>query len=81
MGYCQGKFVSGENLPWQDALANPEMLIACQFQSRYFRTDFKYPQAVRRLIYTTNAIVSFNRQLRKVTKAKMAIYFAGRTPE
>ena len=81
MGYCQGKFVSGENLPWRDALANPEMLIACQFQSRYFRTDFKYPQAVRRLIYTTNAIVSFNRQLRKVTKAKMAIYFAGRMPE
>ena len=68
-------------MPWQDALTNPEMLIACQYQSRYFRTDFKYPQAVRRLIYTTNAIVSFNCQLRKVTKAKMAIYFAGRMPE
>lgn len=46
------------------------MLIACQYQSRYFRTDFKYPQAVRRLIYTTNAMEGFNRQLRKVTKAK-----------
>ena len=33
-------------------------------------TDFKYPQEVRRLIYTTNAIEGFNRQLRKVTKAK-----------
>ena len=29
-----------------------------------------YPQEVRRLIYTTNAIEGFNRQLRKVTKAK-----------
>ena len=33
-------------------------------------TYFKYPQEVRRLIYTTNAIEGFNRQLRKVTKAK-----------
>ena len=33
-------------------------------------TYFKYPQEVRRLIYTTNAIENFNRQLRKVTKAK-----------
>ena len=31
---------------------------------------FKYPQEVRRLIYTTNAIEGFNRQLRKVTKSK-----------
>ena len=31
-------------------------------------TYFKYPEAVRRLIYTTNAIEGFNRQLRKVTK-------------
>lgn len=33
-------------------------------------TYFKYPQEVRTLIYTTNAIENFNRQLRKVTKAK-----------
>ena len=33
-------------------------------------TYFKYPQELRRLIYTTNAIEGFNRQLRKVTKAK-----------
>ena len=33
-------------------------------------TYFKYRQEVRRLIYTTNAIEGFNRQLRKVTKAK-----------
>ena len=33
-------------------------------------TYFKFPEEVRRLIYTTNAIEGFNRQLRKVTKAK-----------
>ena len=31
---------------------------------------FKYPEAIRKLIYTTNAIEGFNRQLRKVTKSK-----------
>ena len=33
-------------------------------------TYFKYPQEVRTLIYTTNIIEGFNRQLRKVTKSK-----------
>ena len=33
-------------------------------------TYFKYPEAVRHLIYTTNTIEGFNRQLRKVTKSK-----------
>jgi transposase-like protein len=33
-------------------------------------TYFKYPAELRRLIYTTNTIEGFNRQLRKVTKAK-----------
>jgi len=33
-------------------------------------TYFKYPQEVRTLIYTTNSIEGFNRQLRKVTKNK-----------
>ena len=33
-------------------------------------TYFKYPQEVRRLIYTTNTIEGFNRQLRKVTKSR-----------
>jgi len=33
-------------------------------------TYFKYPQEVRTMIYTTNAIEGFNRQLRKVTKNK-----------
>ena len=43
--------------PWRDNWAN-------------LSTYFKYPQEVRRLIYTTNAIEGFNRQLCKVTKAK-----------
>ena len=33
-------------------------------------TYFKFPQELRKLIYTTNAIEGFNRQLRKVTKTK-----------
>ena len=33
-------------------------------------TYFKFPEELRRLIYTTNAIEGFNRQLRKVTKSK-----------
>lgn len=33
-------------------------------------TMFEYPAEIRRMIYTTNAIESFNRQLRKVTKSK-----------
>lgn len=33
-------------------------------------TYFKFPQEIRQLIYTTNTIEGFNRQLRKVTKAK-----------
>ena len=33
-------------------------------------TIFKYPSEIRRLIYTTNPIESFNRGLRKVTKNK-----------
>jgi transposase-like protein len=33
-------------------------------------TYFKYPEEVRKLIYTTNTIEGFNRQLRKVTKSK-----------
>ena len=36
----------------------------------HLSTYFKYPQEVRRLIYTTNAIECFNRQIRKVPKSK-----------
>ncbi|GAA5530703.1 hypothetical protein Hgul01_04526 [Herpetosiphon gulosus] len=33
---------------------------------------FDYPPDIRRLIYTTNAVEGYNRQLRKVTKTKGA---------
>ena len=33
-------------------------------------TFLKYPEEIRKIIYTTNAIENFNRGLRKVTKAK-----------
>jgi putative transposase len=33
-------------------------------------TYFKYPPEIRRIIYTTNTLEGFNRQLRKVTKTK-----------
>ena len=33
-------------------------------------TFFKYPEEVRRMIYTTNAVEAVHRQFRKVTKAK-----------
>ena len=33
-------------------------------------TYFKYPEHIRTLIYTTNAMESYNRMLRKVTKSK-----------
>jgi transposase-like protein len=35
-------------------------------------TFYKYPQAIRKLIYTTNPIESFNRGIRKVTKTRSA---------
>ena len=33
-------------------------------------TFFKYPPELRKMIYTTNSIENYNRQLRKVTKSK-----------
>lgn len=33
-------------------------------------TFFKYPQEIRKIIYTTNHIENFNREIRKVTKTK-----------
>lgn len=35
-------------------------------------TYFKYPEAIRKLIYTTNPIEAYHRQIRKVTKTKGA---------
>ena len=33
-------------------------------------TYFKYPTEIRKVIYTTNSIENYNRQLRKVTKTR-----------
>lgn len=46
--------------------------IAISWKNNWSRlsTYFKYPQEIRTLIYTTNTIEGYNRQLRKVTKNK-----------
>lgn len=48
----------------------PKIAISWRANWANLSTYFKYPQEVRTLIYTTNAIEGFNRQLRKVTKNK-----------
>lgn len=48
----------------------PKIAISWRSNWPNLSTYFKYPQEVRTLIYTTNAIEGFNRQLRKVTKSK-----------
>lgn len=48
----------------------PKIAISWRTNWANLSTYFKYPQEVRKLIYTTNAIEGFNRQLRKVTKSK-----------
>ena len=48
----------------------PKIAISWRDNWANLSTYFKYPQEVRTLIYTTNAIEGFNRQLRKVTKNK-----------
>lgn len=48
----------------------PKIAVSWKANWANLSTYFKYPQEVRTLIYTTNAIENFNRQLRKVTKSK-----------
>ena len=48
----------------------PKIAISWRNNWANLATYFKYPQEVRTLIYNTNSIENFNRQLRKVTKAK-----------
>jgi len=48
----------------------PKIAISWRTNWANLSTYFKYPQEVRKLIYTTNAMEGFNRQLRKVTKNK-----------
>jgi transposase-like protein len=48
----------------------PKIAVSWRTNWANLSTYFKYPEAVRKLIYTTNTIEGFNRQLRKVTKSK-----------
>jgi len=48
----------------------PKIAISWRKNWPELSTFFKYPDSVRKLIYTTNTVEGFNRQLRKVTKNK-----------
>lgn len=48
----------------------PKIAISWRSNWANLSTYFKYPQEIRTLIYTTNLIEGFNRQMRKVTKSK-----------
>ncbi len=48
----------------------PKIAVSWRNNWAHLATYFKYPQEVRTLIYTTNLIEGFNRQMRKVTKSK-----------
>jgi len=48
----------------------PKIAVSWRNNWANLATYFKYPKEVRTLIYTTNSIEGFNRQLRKVTKNK-----------
>jgi len=48
----------------------PQILRSWDANWAELTTYFKYPQEVRRLIYTTNAVEGFHRMLRKFTKTK-----------
>ncbi|KNZ43462.1 IS256 family transposase [Acetobacterium bakii] len=49
----------------------PKIAVSWRDNWAHLATYFKYPQEVRTLIYTTNLIERFNRQMRKVTKSKV----------
>lgn len=50
----------------------PKVLESWRRNWEKLSTYFKYSEQIRRLIYTTNAIEGFHRQVRKVTKTKGA---------
>ena len=53
---------------WKDKY--PYMVKSWQTNWIRLSAFYKYPKEVRRIMYTTNIIESFNSQLRKVTKSK-----------
>src|SRR5262249_23201845 len=50
----------------------PIVIKSWQTKWDYLSAYFKYTRAIRRLIYTTNPIEGFHRQVRKYTKSKGA---------
>ena len=61
------KFVSY----WKEAYKFVENLQDEEFVQSYL-TYTKYPDKVRRMIYTTNSIENLNRQIRRITKTKVS---------
>lgn len=59
---------------FKDKWGNKHPIIVRSWEQHWLEltTYFAYPYGVRRLIYTTNTIEGFHRQLRKVTKTKTA---------
>lgn len=57
---------------FEESWGNEVPLIIRSWRSNWeeLATFFKYPSELRKLIYTTNMIKSYHRQLRKVTKGK-----------
>ena len=57
-------------------MANPPRFFIREEKSHFLRLSFlgeghfRYPAEIRKIIYTTNIIESYHRQLRKVTKPK-----------
>ena len=50
----------------------PVVLLSWQRNWEKLTTYFKYPADIRRMIYTTNTIEGYHRQIRKATKTKGA---------
>ena len=48
----------------------PQIAISWRSNWEHLTPFFKYPPELRKIIYTTNSIEGFNRQLRKVTKTR-----------
>lgn len=69
------KEVAEHNLQLLDQLWGKKYPVAIQsWQNNWHRLTpyFEYPEAIRKVMYTTNIIESFHRQVRKVTKTKGA---------
>ena len=50
----------------------PQAIATWRNHWKYLSTFFAYPECIRRIMYTTNAVEAVHRQMRKVTKTKSA---------